>query len=65
MQPLRSTVGGLSRQGRAVMRETSPQRWAAGTAVAGTVFIAAGAFWLDFTSLADLSARSGSRAGQA
>ena len=27
------------------------------TAVAGTVFIAAGAFWLSFTSLADLAAR--------
>ncbi|MFT4083197.1 MAG: DUF2637 domain-containing protein [Nocardioides sp.] len=29
------------------------------TAVAGTVFIAAGAFWLSFTSLADLARRSG------
>ncbi len=48
------------------MRETSPRRWAAGTAVAGTVFIAAGAFWLSFTSLADLAARSGgSKRGQA
>jgi len=47
------------------MRETSPRRWAAGTAVAGTVFIAAGAFWLSFTSLADLAARSGIGAGQA
>lgn len=45
--------------------ETSPRRWAAGTAVAGTVFIAAGAFWLSFTSLADLAARSGIGAGQA
>ena len=44
---------------------TSPRRWAAGTAVAGTVFIAAGAFWLSFTSLADLAARSGIGAGQA
>jgi len=35
------------------------------TAVAGTVFIAAGAFWLSFTSLADLAARSGIGAGQA
>jgi len=33
--------------------------------VAGTVFIAAGAFWLSFTSLADLAARSGIGAGQA
>jgi hypothetical protein len=48
-----------------VRRETSPRRWAAGTAVAGTVFIAAGAFWLSFTSLADLAARSGIGAGQA
>jgi len=47
------------------MRETSPRRWAAGTAVAGTVFIAAGAFWLSFTSLADLAARSGIGVGQA
>ena len=45
--------------------KTSPRRWAAGTAVAGTVFIAAGAFWLSFTSLADLAARSGIGAGQA
>lgn len=29
------------------------------TAVVGTVFIAAGAFWLSFTSLADLARRSG------
>ncbi|QAY61930.1 DUF2637 domain-containing protein [Microbacterium protaetiae] len=35
------------------------------TAVAGTVFIAAGAFWLSFTSLADLAARSGIGSGQA
>ncbi|MFC7942869.1 DUF2637 domain-containing protein [Microbacterium oxydans] len=35
------------------------------TAVAGTVFIAAGAFWLSFTSLADLAARSGIGDGQA
>jgi hypothetical protein len=35
------------------------------TAVAGTVFIAAGAFWLSFTSLADLARRSGIGAGQA
>ena len=47
------------------MREASPRRWAAGTAVAGTVFIAAGAFWLSFTSLADLAARSGIGVGQA
>ncbi|MBN6750031.1 DUF2637 domain-containing protein [Micrococcus luteus] len=45
--------------------KASPRRWAAGTAVAGTVFIAAGAFWLSFTSLADLAARSGIGAGQA
>jgi Protein of unknown function (DUF2637)/Homeodomain-like domain len=29
------------------------------TAVVGTIFIAAGAFWLSFTSLADLARRSG------
>jgi hypothetical protein len=29
------------------------------TAVAGTIFIAAGAFWLSFTALADLARRSG------
>ena len=47
------------------MREQQGRRWAAMTAVAGTVFIAAGAFWLSFTSLADLAARSGIGAGQA
>jgi len=41
------------------------RRWAVITAVAGTVFIAAGAFWLSFTSLADLARRSGIGAGQA
>ena len=46
-------------------RESGGRRWAAMTAVAGTVFIAAGAFWLSFTSLADLAARSGIGAGQA
>ena len=40
-------------------------RWAVMTAVAGTVFIAVGAFWLSFTSLADLARRSGIGAGQA
>ncbi|WP_091493489.1 DUF2637 domain-containing protein [Microbacterium pygmaeum] len=35
------------------------------TAVAGTVFIAAGAFWLSFTSLADLARRSGLSVDQA
>lgn len=38
---------------------------AVGTAVAGTVLIAAGAFWLSFTALADLARRSGVDAGQA
>src|SRR5690625_525978 len=47
------------------MREIEARRWAASTAVAGTVFIAAGAFWLSFPSLADLAARSGIGAGQA
>jgi len=41
------------------------RRWAVVTAVAGTVFIAAGAFWLSFTSLADLAARSGVGGSQA
>ncbi|MFV4912408.1 DUF2637 domain-containing protein [Microbacterium lacticum] len=35
------------------------------TAVAGTVLIAFGAFWLSFTALADLAQRSGIEAGQA
>ena len=41
------------------------RRWAVITSVAGTVFIAAGAFWLSFTALADLALRSGIGAGQA
>lgn len=41
------------------MTNIGGRRAAAMTAVAGTVFIAAGAFWLSFTSLADLAARSG------
>lgn len=45
--------------------EISSRRWAVVTAVAGTVFIAAGAFWLSFTSLADLAARSGIGESQA
>ncbi|MFD2028518.1 DUF2637 domain-containing protein [Promicromonospora aerolata] len=48
----------------ALDRQTG-RRWAVLTAVAGTVFIAAGAFWLSFTALADLAARSGVGAGQA
>lgn len=40
-------------------------RLAVVTAVAGTVFIAAGAFWLSFTALADLARRSGVDARQA
>lgn len=40
-------------------------RVAAWTAVAGTVLIAAGAFWLSFTALTDLARRSGIAAGQA
>ena len=35
------------------------RRLAVVTAITGTVFIAAGAFWLSFTALADLAARSG------
>ena len=45
--------------------ETTGRRWAGRTAVAGTVFIALGAFWLSFTALADLAARSGIDRGQA
>lgn len=44
---------------------TGGGRVAVATAVAGTVFIAAGAFWLSFTALADLARRSGVDAGQA
>lgn len=39
--------------------------WAVVTAVAGTVFIAAGAFWLSFTALTDLAVRSGVGGSQA
>lgn len=41
------------------------RRLAVVTAIVGTVFIAAGAFWLSFTALADLARRSGIEAGQA
>ena len=41
------------------MGETMSHRWAARTAIAGTCLIAFGAFWLSFTALADLAARSG------
>ncbi len=44
---------------------TRGARLAVVTAVAGTVLIAAGAFWLSFTALADLARRSGVDAGQA
>ncbi|MHB1063610.1 MAG: DUF2637 domain-containing protein [Georgenia sp.] len=47
-----------------ITRHTGRQ-WAVLTAVSGTVFIAAGAFWLSFTALADLAVRSGIGAGQA
>ena len=40
-------------------------RLAVSTAVAGTVLIALGAFWLSFTALADLARRSGISEGQA
>lgn len=48
-----------------VINGQTGRRWAVVTAVAGTVFIAAGAFWLSFTALADLAARSGVGEGQA
>lgn len=41
------------------------RRLAVVTAITGTVFIAAGAFWLSFTALTDLARRSGIDAGQA
>jgi len=41
------------------------RRWAVVTAVCGTVFIAAGAFWLSYTALTDLAVRSGIGADQA
>lgn len=47
------------------MSDFNVRRWAVMTAVAGTVFIAVGAFWLSFTSLADLAAHSGIGTGQA
>ncbi len=65
VQPLRQPAVRLVGEVGVVMREIEARRWAAMTAVAGTVFIAAGAFWLSFTSLADLAARSGIGAGQA
>ncbi len=40
-------------------------RFAVSTATTGTVLIAAAAFWLSFTALADLARRSGIDAGQA
>lgn len=40
-------------------------RLAVGTAITGTVLIAAFAFWLSFTALSDLARRSGIDAGQA
>lgn len=47
--------------------DASPRgrRLAVVTAITGTVFIAAGAFWLSFTALADLARRSGIDVGQA
>ncbi|MBD8054450.1 DUF2637 domain-containing protein [Rhodococcus ruber] len=51
-----STIESASPRGR---------RLAVVTAITGTVFIAAGAFWLSFTALADLARRSGIDAGQA
>ena len=45
--------------------KTTGRQWAGRTAVVGTVFIALGAFWLSFTALADLAARSGVDRGQA
>lgn len=41
------------------------RKLAVATAITGTIFIAAGAFWLSFTSLADLARRSGIASSQA
>ncbi len=49
----------------AVVTRWRGRRWAVITSVAGTVFIAAGAFWLSFTALADLARRAGIGEGQA
>ena len=51
-----NTIEAVSLRGR---------RLAVVTAITGTVFIAAGAFWLSFTALADLARRSGIDGGQA
>lgn len=48
-----------------ILDRRASRRRAVVTAGAGTVFIAAGAFWLSFTALADLAARSGIGQGQA
>ena len=45
--------------------QTKSVRLAVVTAIAGTVLIALGAFWLSFTALADLARRSGISEGQA
>jgi len=55
----------MTAAGSPVLARRRGGRLAVVTAVAGTVFIAAGAFWLSFTSLADLAGRSGIGAGQA
>lgn len=47
------------------MATQTGRRWAVVTAAGGTVFIAAGAFWLSFTALADLARRSGIEEEQA
>ncbi|WP_431805323.1 DUF2637 domain-containing protein [Microbacterium sp. bgisy203] len=47
------------------MEQFSGRRWAVYSSASGTVMIAAGAFWLSFTALADLAVRSGIGAGQA
>ena len=47
------------------MRPRLGRGWAVVAAASGTVVIGAGAFWLSFTALADLAARSGIPVGQA
>lgn len=64
-EPDRPPTLRLTNPGTVMTTTPAARRWAVITAVAGAVFIAAGAFWLSFTSLADLAKRSGIGAGQA
>src|SRR5699024_4517040 len=59
------TAGAGAVMGTPSVTRQAGRRWAVVTAVAGAVVVAGGAFWLSFTALADLAARSGIGAGQA